>query len=107
MGYSVHNVDISKSLTHRRHKRGLRLWGRLDVLPNSLKWHWRRFMVEKWTFNCLASARMDTPPVSMSIASFLKTWDSGGIVLCDNTAHFRMAFYCPQHKVYLCNDHNV
>ena len=25
MGHSVHNVDISKSLTHRRHKRGLRL----------------------------------------------------------------------------------
>ncbi len=31
--------------------RGLRLWGRLDVLPNSLKRLWRRLMVEKWTFN--------------------------------------------------------
>ncbi len=31
--------------------RGLRLWGRLDVLPNSLKRLWRRLMVEKWIFN--------------------------------------------------------
>ena len=27
--------------------------------------------------------------------------------LCDKTAHFRVAFYCPQHKVELCNDHTV
>jgi hypothetical protein len=26
---------------------------------------------------------------------------------CEKTAHFRVAFYCPQHKVYLCNDHVV
>ncbi len=31
--------------------RGLWLWGRLDVLPNSLKRLWRQLMVEKWTFN--------------------------------------------------------
>ena len=24
---------------------------------------------------------------------------------CDKTAHFRVAFYCPQHEVHLCNDH--
>ena len=29
------------------------------------------------------------------------------VVLCDKTAHFRVAFYCPQHKVHLCNDHAV
>ena len=23
------------------------------------------------------------------------------LVLCDKTAHFRVAFYCPQHKVHL------
>ena len=28
-------------------------------------------------------------------------------VLCDKTAHFRVAFYCPQHKVHLCNDNAV
>jgi hypothetical protein len=22
-------------------------------------------------------------------------------VLCDKTAHFRVSFYCPQHKVHL------
>ena len=29
------------------------------------------------------------------------------IVLCDRTAHFRVAFYYPQRKVHLCNDHAV
>ena len=87
--------------------RGLRLWGRLDVLPNDLKWHWRRLMVEKLTFNSLATALVDIPAVSMPIARSLKTWDICGIVLCDKTAHFRVAFYCPQHKVHLCNDHAV
>jgi hypothetical protein len=29
------------------------------------------------------------------------------IGLCDKTAHFRVDFYCPQHKVHLCNVHAV
>ncbi len=74
--------------------RGLRLWGRLDVLPNSLKRLWRRFMVEKWTFNSRATALVDTPAVSMPIARSLKSCDICGIVLCYKTAHFRVAFYC-------------
>ncbi len=69
--------------------RGLRLWGRLDVLPNSLKRLWRRLMVEKWTFNSQATALVDIPVVSS-----LKTCDICGIVLCDKTVHFRVAFYC-------------
>ncbi len=48
--------------------RGLRLWGRLDVLPNSLKCLWRRLMVEKGTFNSWATALVDIPVVSMPIA---------------------------------------
>ena len=44
---------------------------------------------------------------TMPIARSLKTWDICGIVLCDKTAHFRVAFYCPQHKVHLCNNHCV
>ena len=43
--------------------------------------------------------------VSIPIARSLK--NICGIVLCDKTAHFRVAFYCPQHKVHLCNDHAV
>ena len=43
----------------------------------------------------------------MPIARSLKTWDIYGIVLCDKTAHFRVAFYFPQHKVHLCNNHAV
>ncbi len=29
------------------------------------------------------------------------------IVLCDKTAHFRVAFYCGQPKAHLCNNHAV
>ncbi len=30
-----------------------------------------------------------------------------GIVLCDKTAYFRVAFYCGQPKAHLCNNHAV
>ncbi len=86
---------------------GLRLWGRLDVLPNSLKCLWRQLMVEKWTFNSWATALVDIPAVSMPIARSLKTCDICGIVLCDKTAHFIVAFYCGQPKAHLCNNHAV
>ena len=36
-----------------------------------------------------------------------QNFDICGIVLCDKTAHFRVTFYCLQHKVHLCNDHAV
>ena len=62
-------------------------------------------MFEKLTFNYLPTALVDIPAVSMPIARSLKTFNICGIVLCDKTAHFRMAFYFPQHKVHLCNDH--
>ena len=65
------------------------------------------FMVEKWTWNYLATALVDISAVSMLIARSLKTWDICGIVLCDKTAHLKVAFYCPQHTVHLCNDHAV
>jgi hypothetical protein len=82
-GHSVHNVDISKP------------GGQLDLLPNSLKWCWRRLTVEKLTLNYLATALVDIPAISMPIASSLKTLDICGIVLCNKTAHLRVAFYCP------------
>ncbi len=71
--------------------RGLQLWGRLNVLPNSLKRLWRLLMVEKWTFSSRATALVDIPAVSMPIACSLKTCDICGIVMCDKTAHFRVA----------------
>ena len=61
-------------------------------------------MVEKLTFNYLATALVDINTVSMPIARSLKTFDICGIVLCDKTSHFRLAFYCPQHEVNLSND---
>jgi hypothetical protein len=105
MGHT--NLTSANRSPTRRHTRGLRLWGRLDILTHSLKRRWRRLMVEKLTLNYLATALVDIPAVSMPIARSLKTWGICGIVLCDKTAHFRVAFYCPQHKVHLCNDHAV
>ena len=64
-------------------------------------------MVEKLTFNPLATALVDISVVSMPIPRSLKTLDICGIVLCDKTAPFRVAFNCPQHKVHHCNDHAV
>ncbi len=86
---------------------GRRLWGRLDVLPNSPKRLWRQLMVEKLTFNSRATALVDIPAVSMPIACSLKTCDICGIVLCDKTGHFRVAFYCGQPKAHLCNNNAV
>ena len=86
---------------------GLWVWGRLDILPNYRKQCWRLLMVEKLTLKSLATALVDIPAVSMPIARSLKTWDICGIVLSDKTAHCRVVFYCPQHKVHLCNDHAV
>ncbi len=87
--------------------RGLRLWGLLDVLPNSLKRLWRQLMVEKLTFNSRATALVDIPAVSMTIERSFKTCKICGIELCDKTAHFKVAFYCDQPKAYLCNNHAV
>ncbi len=64
-------------------------------------------MVEKLKLNSWATALVDIPAVSMPIACSLKTCDICGIVLCDKTAHFRMAFYCAQPKAHLCNNHAV
>ncbi len=38
---------------------GLRLWGRLDVLPNSLKRLWRWLMEDKLTFDSRVTALVD------------------------------------------------
>ena len=44
-------------------------------------------MVEKLILNYLATALVAFPAVSMPIASFFKTRDISGIVLCDKTGH--------------------
>ena len=63
-------------------------------------------MVEKLTLHSLATALVDIPAVIMQIARSLKLETS--VALCyDKTAHFRVAFYCPQNKVHMCNDHAV
>ncbi len=64
-------------------------------------------MVDQLTFNSQATALVDSPAVSMPIACSLKTCDICGIVLCDKTAHFRVAFYCGHPKAHPCNNHVV
>ncbi len=82
--------------------RGLRLQGRLDVLPNSLKRLETAYGREKnsihgqqlwWTF--LQS------PCQLHIPSKLAT---SVALCCVKTAHFRVAFYCGQPKAHLCNN---
>jgi hypothetical protein len=66
IGHSVHNVTSeNRSPTSRRG---------LQLRPVSLKWCWRWLMVDKWTWHSLATALVDIPAVSMSIAHTLKTW---------------------------------
>jgi hypothetical protein len=60
-------------------------------------------MSEKLPLNSLATALVEIPAVSMPITGSLIS----GIVVCDKTAHFKVTFYCPQHKTHLCNDHAV
>ena len=48
-------------------------------------------MVEKLTLNDLATALVDIC----------------GIMLSNKTAYFRVAFYCLQNRVHLCNDYTV
>ncbi len=64
-------------------------------------------MVDKLTFNSQATSLVDIPAVSMLITRSLKTCDICGIVLCDKTAHFRVAFYCGQPKAHLCSNNAV
>ena len=54
-------------------------------------------MVEKLTSNYLATALVDIHEVSMPIAYS----PICVIVLSDRTAHFKVAFYCPQRKLHL------
>ncbi len=61
---------------------GLRLWGWLAVLPNSLKCLWKQLMVDKWTFNSQATALVDIPSLSMPIARSLKTCDVCVCAVC-------------------------
>jgi hypothetical protein len=58
-------------------------------------------VAEKLTLNYLATALVDIPDDSMPIVCSLKP------ETCDKTAHFRVAVYCPQYKMHLCNNHGV
>ncbi len=72
----------------------------VDVLTKSLKRLWRRLMVDKLTFNSWATALVDihcTLPQNLRHVA----------LCCDKTANFRVAFYCGQPKVHLCNNHAV
>ncbi len=44
---------------------------------------------------------------AIGMLTTFKTCDICGTVLCDKTAHFRVAFYCGQPKAHQCNNHAV
>ncbi len=62
---------------------------------------------EKMTFSSRATALVDSPAVSMPIARSPQNLQHLWHVLCDKTAHFKVAFYCGQPKAHLCNNHAV
>ena len=88
MGHSSHNVEICKALAHMTPY----TWS-VVVRPVGRTANFSKTMLQ--------SAYGNSQPAN---CMFPKTWDICGIVLCDKTAHFRVAFYCPQHKVHMCND---
>ena len=55
-------------------------------------------MVDKLTFNYLATALVDIPAVSIPIVRSLKSLEICGIVLCDKTAHFSGLFIVPSTR---------
>ncbi len=55
----------------------------------------------------IVHTRVKTLTLSMPIACSLKTCNICGIVLCNRTAHFRVAFYCDQARAHLCTNHTV
>ncbi len=68
---------------------------------------WRWLMVDKSKLNSRATALVDILAVSMPIAHSFKTCNICGIVLCDKTAHFWVAFSCGQPKAHLWDNHAV
>ncbi len=91
----VKMLDVDVLGWHGPVTHGLRLWGRLDVLPNDLKCLWREINIQ-FTGNssgghsCRQNANCTLPQN-----------------LCDKTAHFRVAFYCGRPKAHLCNNHAI
>ena len=59
-------------------------------------------MLDKLTLHSLVSALVDIPTVSVPIAH--TKLETSVALLYDKNTHFTVAFYCPQHKVHLCND---
>jgi hypothetical protein len=82
-------LTSANCLPTRRHTHGLRLWDRLDVLTNSLKWCWRWLLVENIKFSGNSS---DGHSCSQHANCLCR------IVLWDKTAQFIGAFYCPSTR---------
>ncbi len=78
-------------------------WMYCQILWNALETAYGREM----NIQLMGKSSGGHSAVNMPIACSLKTYDICGIVLCDKTAHFRVAFYCGQPKTQLFNNHAV
>ena len=94
---TVHNADIRKLLAHTMPY----MWSAV-VRPDRL--------TAKFSKTILDAAYGREKHSTLwwkSLQSACQLHSPCGIVLCDKTADFRVAFYCHQYKVHLCNDHAV
>jgi hypothetical protein len=96
MGYSVCN-DISKPLVHTipyTWSAVMRPVGRTAIFSKTVsdEAYGREINIQ---LSGKSACQLHAP----------STWDI--VALCDKTAHFKVDFYCPQHKVHRCNAHAV
>ena len=103
MWHSVHNVDISKQLAHGTPYTlpvFVRLVHTVKFSKIMLEAAYGKEIDVKFSGNssgehsCSQHANGTLPQLETSVA-----------LCCVTTAHFRVALYCPQHKVHLSNDH--